>query len=98
MSELKTVFYKDFGAVGDGVTDDFDAIKAAHEYANREKLPVSADEGKKYYIGAGHGKDTITVKTSTNWQNSAFIIDDRFIEARLMQTAIYLRLHLTILP
>lgn len=81
MSELKTVFYKDFGAVGDGVTDDFDAIKAAHEYANREKLPVSADEGKKYYIGAGHGKDTITVKTSTNWQNSAFIIDDRFIEA-----------------
>ena len=38
--EKNAVFYKDFGAVGDGVTDDFHAIKAAHDYANEHKLPV----------------------------------------------------------
>ena len=34
------VCYDDFGAVGDGVTNDFFAIKAAHEYANEKGLPV----------------------------------------------------------
>ena len=32
--EKKIVYYKDFGAVGDGVHEDIDAIRACHEYAN----------------------------------------------------------------
>ena len=34
------VCYEDFGAVGDGVADDFAAIYRAHEYANENHLPV----------------------------------------------------------
>ena len=35
------VTYEDFGAVGDGVTDDSDAIVSTHEYANANGLSVS---------------------------------------------------------
>ena len=34
MSNKNYVTYEEFGAVGDGVTDDFVAIYKAHEYAN----------------------------------------------------------------
>src|SRR6056297_1607666 len=44
------VQYSDFGAIGDGKTDDIDAIAAAHAYANQQGLPVQANEGAAYYI------------------------------------------------
>ena len=47
MSE-KLVRYSDFGAVGDSVTDDFEAILAAHVYANEQGLKVVADPSKVY--------------------------------------------------
>jgi hypothetical protein len=34
----KTDQYEDFGAAGDGVTDDMRAICAAQDYANSQKL------------------------------------------------------------
>ena len=34
MEMKKTVCYEDFGAIGDGKVDDFDAISRAHAYAN----------------------------------------------------------------
>ena len=37
MSEL-VVRYSDFGAIGDGVANDFAAIKAAHDYANEKRF------------------------------------------------------------
>ena len=37
------VNYEMFGAKGDGVTDDMEAIKAAHEYANEHKIDVKTD-------------------------------------------------------
>ena len=40
MELKKIVSYEDFGAVGDGVTDDFDAIARAHAYAN-ENNPIT---------------------------------------------------------
>ncbi len=69
------VSYADFGAVGDGVTDDFDALKSAHEYANEHNVPVKAESGKKYYIPPK--EDSITVKTDVDWTGAEFIIDDK---------------------
>jgi hypothetical protein len=68
------ITYEDFGAVGDGVTDDFDAIIAAHAAANAANLPVRADPGKTYYIGGG--RKTAEIQTDTNWGGAKFIIDD----------------------
>ncbi len=73
------VSYKDFGAVGDGVTNDFFAIKAAHEYANEKHLPVKAVAGKTYLISETRIGDTtgyISIKTDTDWCESTIIIDD----------------------
>ncbi len=42
------VRYSDFGAVGDGKTDDADAIFAAHAFANQYNLMVKGDEGSTY--------------------------------------------------
>ena len=79
------VRYKDFGAVGDGVTNDFFAIKAAHEYANEKGLPVVAEAGKCYLIGnmeLGGIAETIAIKTDTDWRGCIFIFDDRDIAWR----------------
>lgn len=74
------VTYKQFGAVGDGKTDDMQAICDAHAYANEHNLPVASDPDATYYIG---GKDlTAIIKTSTNWSTSHFIIDDSDVENR----------------
>ena len=75
--ENKFVTYSAFGAKGDGVTDDFFAIKAAHEYANENNLKVVA-ENATYYIERTNGT-RITIKTDVDWSCAKFIIDDRKI-------------------
>ena len=67
------VTYAQFGAVGDGVTCDFDAIIAAHEYANEHDLPVRVDSGT-YFIGAS--SETAIIQTNTDWTGASFIIDN----------------------
>lgn len=74
------VSYRDFGARGDGKTDDLDAIAAAHAFANQQNLPVKADEGANYYIG---GKDrTAVIRTDTDFGTANFIIDDTKVKNR----------------
>jgi hypothetical protein len=74
------VRYIEFGAKGDGETDDIAAIAAAHAFANQHGLPVKADEGATYYIG---GKDlTAVIRTDTDFATAAFIIDDTDVENR----------------
>jgi hypothetical protein len=68
------VAYSDFGAKGDGQTDDSAAIAKAHAYANKNKLPVRADNGAVYYIGGA--SKTIYIKTDTDFGSAKFIIDD----------------------
>jgi hypothetical protein len=76
----RMVRYIDFGARGDGKTDDIDAIAAAHAFANQEGLPVKANEGATYYIG---GKNrTAVIRTDTDFGTAAFIIDDSDVENR----------------
>lgn len=74
----QSICYEQFGAKGDGVTDDLPAIVAAHEAANAKGIPVKALPGKTYYIG---GRDlTAVIQTSTDWGDARFIIDDRQLE------------------
>jgi hypothetical protein len=74
------VRYSDFGARGDGKTDDLNAIAAAHAFANQHGLSVKADDGATYYIG---GKNrTAVIRTDTNFGTAAFIIDDTDVQNR----------------
>lgn len=69
----KYITYEQFGAVGDGVTDDAAAIKQAHEEANRLHLPVKGDGSKKYLLK----KDLwIPIKTSTDWNGAELIFEE----------------------
>jgi hypothetical protein len=72
--EIRKISYEDFGAVGDGKTDDFDAIYAAHEYANERGIPVRARADAKYRIG--YLEESIVIKTDTDWNGSEVIFDD----------------------
>lgn len=74
------ITYEDFGAVGDGKTDDSDAIVKTHEYANEYGLCVFANETATYYIGGGN--KTAYVMTDTDWSTAKFIIDDTNVENR----------------
>lgn len=72
------VTYESFGAIGDGITDDFEAIIKTHEYANKNNLSVFAKETATYYIGGAN--KTAYIKTNTDWSTARFIIDDRNVE------------------
>ncbi|MBR3868798.1 MAG: hypothetical protein IKM66_05730 [Clostridia bacterium] len=74
------VTYEDFGAVGDGKADDFEAIVKAHEYANTNGLSVFASETATYYISGANR--TAHIKTNTDWSTARFIIDDTNVENR----------------
>ena len=74
----KYLTYEEFGAVGDGKNDDFAAIIACHEEANRTGTPVKARDGATYYIG---GKDaTAVIKTDVDFGSATIVIDDRDVE------------------
>lgn len=70
-----SVRYSEFGAMGDGKTDDIDAIAATHAFANERSFRVEADEGATYYIG-GLARTAI-IQTDTDFGTAAFVIDDR---------------------
>jgi len=73
-SERQYITYSEFGAIGDGVTDDSDAIIRAHAAANEAGLPVRAEAGATYYIGAS--TRTALIQTDTDWSDAKFIIDN----------------------
>ena len=77
MTENKDyVSYLDFGAVGDGVTDDFSAIYNAHAYANERGLKVKGSQNAVYYIGRSSFGKSIPVMTDVDFGGATFIIDD----------------------
>lgn len=76
--DADVVRYETFGAVGDGVVDDIEAICRAHAFANEHGLPVKADGEATYYIG---GKDkTAVIQTDTDWGNAKFVVDDTDVD------------------
>ena len=83
----KVISYSEYGAVGDGVTDDFDAIIKAHDAANEAGLKVQANAGATYYIGATN--KTAQIQTDTDWGDAKFIIDDTKVEVRNFNTQVF---------
>ncbi|MBE6645552.1 MAG: hypothetical protein E7612_09310 [Ruminococcaceae bacterium] len=84
--DISVLYYEDFGAVGDGVTDDYKAIYLTHEAANESGQTVRARDGATYYISNSrfsvNGKTQVyiaTIKTNVEWGTAKFIIDDRNI-------------------
>lgn len=75
--------YAQFGATGDGVTDDFDAIVRTHRAANRigRNAIVIAGKGTSgegvFYIGPT--RRTAIIQTDTDWTGARFILDDERI-------------------
>src|SRR5690349_17675275 len=77
------VRYSNFGATGDGKTDDIDAIAATHAFANEHGLSVKADDNATYYIS---GKQrTAIIRTNTDFGTAAFVIDDTNVDNRNTQ-------------
>ena len=72
---VRDVSYADFGAIGDGESDDFDSIKQAHLYANQYGHTVTAEAGAVYYIASI--PSTINISTDVCWNYATFIIDNR---------------------
>lgn len=77
--------YSLFGAKGDGVSNDYEAVKAAHEWANRhytdtldagepDMITVYGDPGYKYYLS--FVTVPIDIVTNVDWQGCTFILDD----------------------
>lgn len=82
VKNVRDVFYNDFGAKGDGETDDLLAIIATHEYANAGGHVVYATPGCVYYIGNNNGQNHFSgaiIKTDTVWTGAEFIIDDSVV-------------------
>jgi len=86
--------YEDFGAAGDGKTDDIEAIFKAHAHANAHNLPVKAKDGATYYLG---GTDrTVVIQTDTDFGSARFIIDDTEVENRDSQVFVVRSEHGTV--
>ena len=91
--DVRNIYYKDYGAVGDGLTDDFFALKACHDYANEWGHTVNGDKNATYYIGRENGTQSIHIQTDTYWNCCTFIWDDSVIdkpsESKAFQASIF---------
>ena len=74
------VRYDDFGAKGDGKTDDIEVIAATHAFANQQQLPVRAKDEATYYIGGN--ERTAIIRTDSDFGKARFIIDDTEVRNR----------------
>lgn len=80
--DISTVAYEDFGAKGDGKTNDYKAIKEAHEFANISGQTVVGRANATYYISStifGAEAQEIPIKTNVDWNGAKIVIDDRDI-------------------
>ena len=67
-NRVTSVNYKMFGAVLDGVTDDTEAIRNAHDFANRNGFSVEQHHGIIFIT------DEVVVKTSTDLSGAKMLL------------------------
>lgn len=75
---VKYITYEDFGAKSDESFDNYQVIKEAHDYANKNNYEVRATS-QVYHIYKLEDLDPIIIKTNTDWNNAQFIIHDENI-------------------
>ncbi len=78
--DARNIYYEDFGAKGNGTTDDLEAIKKCHEYANQYGHTVNGKATSTYRIGKNDAGTSAIIKTDVNWNGCKFIFDDRDIQ------------------
>ena len=81
--DARNVYYEDYGARGNGKTDDFEAIKACHADANKYGNTVNGKPGATYLIGKNDEGTAAIIKTDVNWNGCKFIFDDRGLQQQL---------------
>ena len=73
--EASAAYYEDFGAIGNGKADDFNAMLATHQYANEGGQTVKGTPGATYYVDRDFTQ-SITVYTDVDLQGATIIIND----------------------
>lgn len=71
---INSVNYKQFGAIGDGSTNDYQALYNTHIFANEHNLNVNGITNDVYYIGLCDNE--IPVYTNVDFKNAKMVIDD----------------------
>ena len=80
MNDTIRISYDLFDIKGDGITNDYNGIKQAHDFVNDiylktgEKITIYADNSKSYYISVAI--EPIDIITNVDFQNAHFILDD----------------------
>ena len=72
LSGVTQVHYRMFGAKGDGQNDDGVQMKRAHDFANKNKLPVEVISGEYWIVQTRN----IEIKTPVYWGQSVFHINE----------------------
>ncbi len=87
--DISVVYYEDFGAVGNGRTNDYQAFYDAHAFANEGGQTVKGKAGRIYCLAdptvTADGVTevrAIPIKTNVDWTGCEIIIDDTRIDAR----------------
>ena len=95
--DVSVVYYEDFGAVGDGRANDYQAFYDTHVFANECGQTVVADDSKTYLLGQSEVTVNkvkkilpIPIRTNVKWGEAKIIVDDSsldYFDAKTQQMA-----------
>ena len=72
---VNVVYYSQFGAKGDGLADDFEAMYNTHVFANQCGQKVMGDAGYRYYVHVFY--KTIPVQTDVDFNGATIHLNDK---------------------
>ncbi len=83
------ITYEDFGATSKEGYDNYQVIKDAHDYANKNNIAVRATL-PCYHIYKINDLNPIIINTNTNWNHAKFIIhDEEILEKKTKDYSIF---------